>query len=281
MPSAKPVLLLLLGTALLAVVGALFGSAWATGIGVIVTLGIVAVHPAVTDPAVPRPTRLLLRGGLLLLTLAVVVEVWGWAASPFGDTPPSTSELLALVTDPARQRTQFLRQLATASCLVLSCACLGAAIGRLPRQQLRRFGVAAPTVGALTLVSLAFVALLPSGLTALLGSFTNVAVAALLVFGGFAWVVGRAVRQYGTASIAAVGATVLAAATWFAVDSSWRSRPEPRDSNVFYQEGVNVAVAVETRPDVENAVAVAAILLGATLTVLACARLSTTESETR
>ena len=281
MPSAKPVVLVLLGTALLAVVGALFGSAWATGIGGVVTLGAVAVHPAVTDPAVPRPTRLLLRGGLLLLALAVVVEVWGWATSPLRDTPPNTSELLALVTDPARQRTQFLRQLATASCLVLSCACLGIAIGRLPRQQLRRFGVAAPTVGALTLVALAFVALLPSGLAALLGTFTNVAVAALLVFGGFAWVVGRAVRQYGTASIAAVGATVLAAAAWFAVDSSWRNRPEPRDSNVFYQGGVSVAVAVETGPDVGTAVAVAALLLGATLTVLACARLSTAESETR
>lgn len=42
-----------------------------------------------------------------------------------------------------------------------------------------------------------------------------------------------------------------------------------------------MAVAVETRPDVGTAVAVAAILLGAALTVLACARLSTTESETR
>ncbi|MBM0255898.1 hypothetical protein [Micromonospora sp. 4G55] len=76
-----------------------------------------------------------------------------------------------------------------ASCLILACACLGVAIGRLPRERLRRIGRAAPAVGVHTLVTLVFVALLPSGLTALLGSFTNVAVAALLVLGGYAWVV--------------------------------------------------------------------------------------------
>lgn len=277
-PSAKP-LLLLLGATLLAVVGALFGSPWATGVGGAVVLGVLAVHPAVTGPAVPRSTRLLLQGGLLLLTLAGVVEIWGWAASPFGDTPPSASELIALLTDPVRQRTQFLRQLAVASCLILASACLGVAIGRLPRERLRRIGRAAPTVGVLTLVTLVFVALLPSGLTGLLGSFTNVAVAALLVLGGYAWVVARAVRRHGTASIAAVGATVLAMAAWLAVDYAWRSRPEPRDSDAFHQTGVSVAV--ETGLDVETAIAVAALLLGAALTVLACARLSTADSETR
>ncbi|MGI5216130.1 hypothetical protein [Plantactinospora sp. CA-290183] len=272
-------LLLLLGATLLAVVGALFGSPWATGVGGVVVLGVLAVHPAVTGPAVPRSTRLLLQGGLLLLTLAGVAEIWGWVASPFGDTPPSASELIALLSDPVRQRTQFLRQVAVASCLILASACLGVAIGRLPRERLRRIGRAAPTVGVLTLIALVFVGLLPSGLTGPLGSFTNVAVAALLVLGGYAWVVGRAVRRHGTASIVAVGATVLATAAWLAVDHAWRSRPEPRDSDTFYQMGVSVAV--ETGPDVETAIAVAALLLGAALTVLACARLSTADSETR
>ncbi|MEU7923928.1 hypothetical protein [Micromonospora sp. NPDC049107] len=280
MPSAKQ-LLLLVGAALLAVVGALFGSPWATGAGVVVVLSVLAVHPAVTGPAVPRSTRLLLQGGLLLLTLAGVVQMWGWAASSFADAPPSASELIALVTDPVRQRTQFLRQLAVASCLILACACFGIAVGRLPRDRLRRIGRAAPAVGVLTLVTLAFVALLPSGLTALLGSFTNVAVAVLLVLGGYAWVVSRAVRRHGTGPIAVIGATLLAAVAWLAVDDALRSRPEPRGSDAFHQPGVSVSVAVETGPDVETAVAVAALLLGAALTVLACARLSTTHSETR
>lgn len=278
MISAKP-LLLPLGAALLAVVGALFGSLWATGVGGVVVLGVLALHPAVTDPAVPRSTRLLLQGGLLLLALVVVVEMWGWVASPFGDTQLSASELIVLVTDPVRQRSQFVRHLAVAGCLLLACGCLGVAFGRLPRERLRRFGRAAPTVGVLTLVTLMFVALVPSGLTALLGSFTNVAVAALLVLGGYAWVVGRAVRRHGAASIAAVGATVLATAAWLAVDDAWRSWPQSRDSD-GYQIG-SVAVAVENGPNVETAFAVAALLLGAALTVLACARLSTADSETR
>jgi hypothetical protein len=274
MPSVKPVLLLL-AAALLTVVGAMFGSPWATSFGGVVVLGVLAVHPAVTDPAVPRTTRLLLQGGLLLLTLAEVMGMWGWAAF---DTPGSASELIALVTDPVWQRTQFLRQLAVASCLILACACLGVAIGRLPRERLRRFGRAAPTVGVVTLV---LVALLPSGLSALLGSFTDVAVSALLVLGGYAWVVGRAVRRHGAASIAAVGATVLASAAWLAVDIAWRSWPQPRDSDALNLRAVSVSVAVETEPDVETAVVVAALLLGAALTVLACARLSTADSQTR
>jgi protein-S-isoprenylcysteine O-methyltransferase Ste14 len=205
--------------------------------------------------------------------------MWGWAASPFGDTQLSASELIALVTDPVRQRSQFVQQLAVASCLILACGSLGVAVARLPRERLRRFGRAAPTVGLLTLVTLVFVALVPSGLTALLGSFTNMAVAALLVLGGYAWVVGRAVRRHGAASIAAVGATVLATAAWLAVDHAWRSWPQSRNSD-GYQIG-SVSVAVETGPYAETAVAVAALLLGTALTVLACARLSTADSETR
>ncbi|MCW3820169.1 hypothetical protein ONA91_37640 [Micromonospora sp. DR5-3] len=68
-----------------------------------------------------------------------------------------------------------------------------------PRERLRRIGRAVPMVGVFTLVTLVFLALLPSGLTALLGSLTNVAVTALLVLGGYAWVMGRAVRRHGTA----------------------------------------------------------------------------------
>ncbi|WP_157744462.1 hypothetical protein [Micromonospora viridifaciens] len=295
MPSVKP-LLLLLTAALLAVVGALFGSPWATGVGGGVVLGVLAVHPAVSGPAVPRSTRLLLQGGLVLLALAGAVEIWGWAASPFGDTPPTADELIALVTDPVRQRAQFLRQLAVASCLILACACLGVAIGTLPGERLRRIGRAARIVCVLTLVTLLFVALLPSGLAAgLLGSFTEVAVAALLVLGGYAWAVGRAIRRHDAApSVVAMGTTLLAATAWLVTEDAWRSRPVPRDSDAFLSAGaivdgggglygtdVSVSVAVHTGPDIETGVVVALLLLGAALTVLACARLSTADSETR
>jgi hypothetical protein len=180
MPSVK--LLLLSGAVLLAVVGSLFGSAWATGVGCVVALCLLAVHPTVTDPAVSRSTRWLLRGGLLLVSLAVVVKTTGWVAGPrWGDPTVSASELIALVVDPVWQHQLFWRELAVAICLFLACVCFGVAIGRLPRQRLRRFAAAVPTVGVLRLVTVVFVVLLPAGLTGLLGSWTNVATTVMLV----------------------------------------------------------------------------------------------------
>jgi hypothetical protein len=276
--SAKP-LPLLLGAASLAVVGALFGSLWATGVGVVVVLGVLALHPTVAGPAVPRSTRRLLRGGLLLLILATVVELSGWVDSPFADTPPSPSELIVLLGDPVRQWTQFLRQLAVATCLILASACIGVAVARLPQERLRRVGRATPTVGPGTLVALLFVLLLPSGLAVLLGSFSNRAVATLLVLGGYAWVLGRALRRHGTATIVVVGGTVLVAVTVIAAHLAWWSRPEPHDDDAVTVIAGSVAVAVETGPDVGGAVAVAALLLGAALTVLGCAGLSPADHE--
>ncbi|SCL72556.1 hypothetical protein GA0070606_6170 [Micromonospora citrea] len=294
MPPPKPTLLLL-GAALPAVVGALFGSAWATGVGSALVLGLLAVHPAVVDPAVPRSTRLLVRGVLLSIALAGAVQLSGWAASPFGDTPPSASELTALVTDPVRQRTQYLRQLAVAGCLILACACVGVAIGRLPSERLRRIGRAAPVVGALTLGTLVIVALLPGGAAAgLLGSSTDVAVAALVVLGGYAWLVRRAVRRHGAApSIVTVGATLLAATACAAGYGAWGSRPVAGDSDASVHTraiagggkgavtDVAVAVTVPLGPDIPTATVVAMLLLGAALAVPACARLSTAASGRR
>lgn len=277
--------LLLLGAALVAIVGASVGSPWATGVGGVVVLGVLAVHSAVTEPAMPRSTRLLLWGGLLLLAVAGVVELWGWAATPFDDTPPRASELIALVSDPVRQRTQFLRSSAVAGLLVVAQVCLAVAIARLPGDRLRQVVRAGPIMVLPTLVTLVFVAFLPAGLAALLGSFTNVAVTVLLVLGGCVWVVARAVRRHGTATFAAVGVTIMATVAWLAVDLAWRSRPEPRDSDTFLEPGVHVGVAVQTGSgpalDFEAAGAVALLLLGAALTVLACARLSTADHQTR
>ncbi|MFC7548924.1 hypothetical protein [Plantactinospora sp. GCM10030261] len=279
MPSAKP-LGLLLGAAPLAVVGTLFGSPWATGAGGIVVLGGLALHPAVTDPAVSRSTRLLLRGCLLLLALAGIVTLWGWVASPFDGTPADDG-LTALVIDPGWRRTQFLRQLAVAGCLFLACVCLGVAIGRLPREGLRRFGRAAPTVGVCTLVAVMFIALLPTELTAMLGSVTSTVVAAGILLGGCAWVVRRAARRHGTAApIAVVGATVLAVPAWLVIDHVLRSWPERRDNDDRYVTTFVVSGVVDAGADIDTAMAVAALLLGSALTVLACVRLGTADRET-
>ncbi|MGW4500609.1 hypothetical protein ACWENR_18605 [Micromonospora sp. NPDC004336] len=291
MPPRKPTPLLL-GAALLAVVGALLGSVWATGAGGAVVLGLLAVHPAVTDPAVPRTTRLLVRGVLLSIALAGAVQLSGWAASPFGHTPASASELIALVTDPVRQRAQFLRQVATAGCLVLACAFVGVAVGRLPAERLRRVGRAAPVVGALTLGTLLIVALLPGASAAgLLGSATDVALAALIVLGGYAWLVHRAVRRHGAApSVVTVGVVLLATTACAAGYGAWVSRPVPvagESDGVVYSVAiagggagavtdVSVAVSATLGPDVETAAVVAMLLLGAALTVPACARLGGT-----
>jgi len=127
---------------------------------------------------------------------------------------------------------------------------------------------------------LVFVVLLPAGLTGLLGSWTNVAATVMLVLGGYAWVVGGAVRRHGSVTIAAVGATVLAAAAGHAAYDAWQSRPEPPVDDLFLRPGAAVAVAVETGPDIQTAVKVALLLIAATLTVTACARLSA-DSQTR
>jgi len=273
--TAKP-LSLLVGPALVAVGGALFGHRWVTGAGVAVVLGVLAVRATAADPAVPRSTRLLLRAGLVLLACAVAVELSGWTTPPRGYT---SGDLVALVTDPVRQRTQFLRQVTAATCLMLAGGCLAVVIGRLPQERLRRFGRAMPTVGVLTLVVLVFAAVLLSGPRSVLGSYTNVAVAVSVVFGGYAWVAGRAVRRHGPSAIAAVGAVVLAAATWVAADDAWRSRPRARVNDDFYQTSISVAVSVHNGPDTETALTIAILLVGAALTVLTCARLSRVDDD--
>lgn len=248
---------------MLAVGGAAFGSARATGVGAVTVLVLLAVHPAVVDAATPRSTRLLLRGGLILLTLAFIAGLSGWTA---------------LVTDTAWQRQQFLRQSAVAGFLVLACVCFAVALGRLPRERLRRIVRTAPIVSVLTLVTLALGFGLASRPYAVLGSFTNSAMVALLVFGALAGIVARMVRRHGAAPVAAVGATVLAVTAWLAVDAALASRPEPRGADAFLEPGMSVAV--DTGPYVETAVALAVLLTGTVLTVLALAKLSVVDRET-
>lgn len=202
--------------------------------------------------------------------------MWGWIAWPIDDDAASTNELIALVRDPPWQRAAFVRRIAVSGCLILACVCLGVAVGRLPRPQLRRIGRVALPVGTLTLVLVAL-----SRLTGLLGSATNVATAALLVLGGYAWFMRGLVRRHGAAVIAVAGATVLATAAWLTVDKARLSQPVSSDSGAFVQVGVSFSVATDTGPDVKFAVTVAGLFLTVAMTVLSCARLSADGGEAR
>jgi hypothetical protein len=244
------------GAALLAGIGALFGSAVLTGAGCVAWFAVVAVHPAVR--AAPLRIRVLSWAGLLLLAVSVVVHVRGWA-DPFDDV--SGARLLALIQDPEWQRTQYARQVLVASCLGSACACLGGALGYLVRRRWR----AVPAPAALTLVALLVLAMSP-----LLGSFTNMAVGTVVVLGGYGWLMAREVRRHGATPIAVGGAALLGILLWQAVDVARRSWPVPVERGTF----VSVAVAVDTGLAVEGAVAVGILLLGAAATVLGCARLS-------
>jgi hypothetical protein len=249
--------------AVVAIAAAVVGRPAVAVVGAAVVLGLSAAHPAVRDRGVPRPTRFLLLGALLLLAAAIVGQMWGWSVSD------GTQDLIALVRDPGWQRQQFLRQAVVAGCLVLACACLAVATGRLPRDRLRHLGPAGAVVVPGTLLALVLV---PS-VIALVGPITA-AVEVVCVLGGYAWLVRRTLRQHGAAAIAAMGGTPLALLTWFAVDQAWRSLPDPPPKEGFLQAGYAVAVKVDSGPDVASGGVLAALLLGAVLTVLACARLA-------
>ncbi|MDG4827400.1 hypothetical protein O7635_36620 [Asanoa sp. WMMD1127] len=138
-------LLALTGAALIAVTGALVRSAPVTAVGSFAVLALLAVHPAVRDAG---PVRRLLRAGLVLLAAAVALEHWRW---PTGDPPTDPAALLALVTDPGRQRLEFLWQVGLAGCLILACFVFIVAIGQTPRD--RGPFAAMSLVGGLILLS--------------------------------------------------------------------------------------------------------------------------------
>jgi hypothetical protein len=80
--------------------------------------------------------------------------------------------------------------------------------------------------------------------------------------------------------IAAAGAAMLAGTAWFAVDLARRSRPvpaPPTDAFLSLEPRISVAAEPGSGIDARSAAAVAVLLLGAALTVLAGAKLSRTE----
>ncbi|SNT36932.1 hypothetical protein SAMN05421812_10571 [Asanoa hainanensis] len=243
--------------ALVAIVAATAGSVDMAVVGAAVALGVAAVHPALRDPGVPRATRVLLSGALTLCAAAVLALLWRW--------PVGTDDLFVSVRDPRWQWQQFWWHATVAGCLVLAVGCLVGAVSRLPRERLRHLGPASATVVPITLLALVLLPLI----VALVGPITA-AVEVACVVGGYVWLVRRAVRRHGAVAIVAAGTTPLAVLTWFTVDEAWRSWPEPPRGDVFYA----VAVAVDGGPDVESGGVVAALLVGAVLTVLACARLA-------
>jgi len=246
------------GAALVATVAALAESVGVAVLGAAAALGLAAAHPALRDPEVPRPTRALLRGALVLCAAAVVALMWRWPAV-------TDDHLLLSVRDPRWQWHQFRWHATVAGCLVLACGCLAVVVGRLPRDRLRHLGPASAIVVPLTLLTLVLVPVI----VALVGPITA-AVEVLCVAGGYAWLVHRTVRRHGPAAIVAAGTTPLALLTWLSADQAWRSWPEPHRDDAFYA----VAVAVDSGPDVESAGVLAALLVGAVLTVLAGARLA-------
>ncbi|BCJ48154.1 hypothetical protein GCM10010168_25140 [Actinoplanes ianthinogenes] len=262
--------LLLAGGALVAVAGGLLGSPVATAGGCLVVFVVLALHPEVRGAS--PVFRVLLWSGLALFAAAVVVHVSAWTdpaglgvaelSARFQDPVGlDTAELVARFRDPAWQRAQFQRHLLVAACLTLGFGALAGAGVYLSRRRLR----ALPVPVAVTLLALFLLVLLP-----LFGSFTNVAMAAGVLAGGYLWVMRREFRRDGAIPIVAAGVTVLAVLAWQAADTASRNRPEPVEPGVFY----SVAVAIDTGPDVASAVAVGLLLLAAAGTVLACAQLA-------
>ncbi|MEV4534604.1 hypothetical protein AB0J82_12320 [Asanoa sp. NPDC049518] len=249
--------------ALVAVAAAAFGNPTVAVVGAATSLGLAAAHPAVRDPRVPVASRFLLHGVLLLCAAAVAALMWRW--------PAATDGMLAAVGDPRWERRLFVRHATVAGLLVLACACLGVAVGRLPRDRLRDLGPATATVAPLTLLALVLVPLI----VAVVGPITA-AVEVLCVLGAYVWLVRRTARRHGAAAIAAVGITPFVLLTWLAVEQAWRSRPEPPSDVAF----LVVGVSVDSGPDVESGSVLAALLVGAALTVPACARLAHREPDT-
>ena len=234
-------------------------------VGAAVVLGLAAAHPALRDRGVPLSTRYLLLAALPLFAAAIVGEMWDWrvfssTARPDGvDTGPG----MAARAVPAPGRRGGLPGAGR--------ACLGVATGQLPREQFpRHLGRAVAVVVPQTLLALVLVPLI----IALVGPITAAA-EVVCVLGGYAWLVRRdapAARR--RRDRRCEGSTPLALLTWLAVDGAWRSLPDPPPDGLLLEPAYAVAVGVvDSGPDVESGGVLAALLLGAVLTVLACARL--------
>lgn len=262
MSLAKRVLALLVPVSV-AITGALAGWLLTTGAAILLVYGILAFQ----DRAVPRPSRLLLRAGLLLLACAQIGTVW--ISTMAGDA----EDFLASRDDPGLQRA-WSGQVASAACLVLACVCLAAAIGRMPRERLTRVGLITPMVGGLTLLTYLLVHVLASALLGARVEMVLTALVALNLCGLFAaWIV----RRHGVAAITAVGASALAVSTYSDVRYVWETRPR-LISDAFLEPGIR-SMTVAPGPDIGPAIGVVVVLAGAILTVLTCARLSTTEPQ--
>ncbi|SNS77429.1 hypothetical protein SAMN05421812_101736 [Asanoa hainanensis] len=258
MSTAKRILALLVPVAV-ALAGALAGSPVVTGTGVILVYGVLAFQ----DPAVPRPTRLLLRAGLLFLAVAQVGTVW--VPATVGDE----QQVLNWVADPANHRVYWYWQLLAASAMLLACVCLAAAIARIPREPLDRVGLITPLAAGLILLASIFLDLLT------VGRSIETAFVPLVALAACALVAIRILSRHGIAAAVGLGAGTLAVVTYSKLSYAWYTRPsfgEPVGSDVRIPEAARQAL------DIDLAVAVAVLLTGAIVTVLTCARLNTPES---
>jgi hypothetical protein len=183
------------GTAV-AVGGALVDARPALAIGGLVTLLVLAGHPALC--AAPKPSRLLLWTGLACLAAAVVVTVSRWT---HGD--PWTADDL---------RNLWQKPLLLATLELMACACFGVALARAPHERLRGQGLALPAV---------------------------------------------------------VGLLALAAGASNEAQTAWRNRPIDDMAT-----GMLIAVSPGPVLDVQGALTIGTLLIGAATTVLAGAHLA-------
>ncbi|MBG0565969.1 hypothetical protein [Actinoplanes aureus] len=102
---------------LIAVAGvtAALGWRWPTMLAAVLALGLAALLPA---------GSLVVRAGLLAVAAAILTEVSAWRGLPAG------TDVIALVTDPVRQREQLVRGVVVAALLIGACLLFAVAVLR-------------------------------------------------------------------------------------------------------------------------------------------------------
>ncbi|MEV4642640.1 hypothetical protein AB0J80_35385 [Actinoplanes sp. NPDC049548] len=128
----------LLVAAVVAAGGAAFGYGWVVVVAGAVACAAVGLHPVITDHAVPWLTRVLLRGGLVFVVLALAVDERPW------ERP--AADALGVLVERAEDWRLFGYELCTALAMVVACVCFGEALRRVWRSDMRRHAAVMPAV---------------------------------------------------------------------------------------------------------------------------------------
>jgi hypothetical protein len=129
-----------------AVAGALLSAPWPLGMGGVVTLTVLALHPAVRAAGPVRPA---LWAGLFLLGLAVLTRVRSLAVWQASTEAATLTEILALDSDPALLRARAARACGGAGFLLLTAGMFAVALRRrASRSALAGLGLLVVIAGA-------------------------------------------------------------------------------------------------------------------------------------